>query len=74
MKKIPDGVFKPRLTTGERKSDVTTTVATQIAESEKAAREAKTARLRLSRLAYEEAHPSPDPKKNAGSGKRRSGT
>ncbi|MFC3206092.1 hypothetical protein [Aquamicrobium soli] len=74
MRKIPDGVFKPRLTSGEKKSDVTTTVATQITESEKAAREAKTARLRLSRLAYEETRPSPDPKKKAGSGKRRSGT
>jgi len=57
MRKIPDGVFKPKLSTGERKSDVTTTVAMQITESERAARESKTARLRLERLAYEEANP-----------------
>lgn len=74
MRKTPDGVFKPRLSTGEKKSDATTTVATQITESEKVAREAKTARLRLSRLAYEEAHPVAPPKKKTGPSKRRSGT
>lgn len=63
MKKIPEGVFKPKLTTGEKKSDVTSAVAMQIMEGEKAAREAKTARLRMARLAYEEAHPAVAPEK-----------
>lgn len=57
MKKIPDGIFKPRLNSGEKKSDITTAVATQITEGERSARETKTARLRLERLAYEQAHP-----------------
>lgn len=63
MKKIPDGVFEPKLTTGEKKSDVTSAVALQITEGEKAAREAKTVRLRMARLAYEESHPSTIPEK-----------
>jgi len=65
---IPTGIFKPKLSTGEKKSDVTTTVAMQITEGEKAAREAKTERLRLARLAYEEAHPVTTPKKKVCSG------
>jgi hypothetical protein len=71
MKKIPDGVFKPKLSTGEKKSDVTTSVALQIMEGEKAAREAKTARLRMSRLAYEEDHPPAAPDKKARTRTRR---
>lgn len=60
---IPTGIFKPKLSTGEKKNGVTTTVATQITAGEKAAREAKTVRLRMARLAYEEARPPAVPKK-----------
>lgn len=57
MKKIPDGISKYKPSTGEKKSGVTNAVALQITEGEKAAREAKTTRLRLERLAFEESHP-----------------
>ena len=72
MKNIPEGVFKRKLSTGEKKSDLTTAVALQILEGEKAAREAKTERLRSARVAYEEAHPVIAPvTKKARLGKRR---
>jgi hypothetical protein len=71
MKKIPDGVFKPKPSTGEKKSDVTNAVALQITGGEKAAREAKTARLRLARLAHEETHPPVAPEKKARTRTRR---
>ena len=57
MKKIPDGVFKPKPTTREFKDDTTTSVARQIMEGERLAREAKTERLRLARLANAAAEP-----------------
>ena len=57
MKKIPDGVFKPKPTTREFKDDTTTSVARQISEGERLARETKTERLRLARLAKAAAEP-----------------
>jgi hypothetical protein len=54
---IPTGVFKPNPSSGERKSDVTTRAAHQILDNERSAREAKTERLRVARLAKEEAEP-----------------
>jgi hypothetical protein len=70
---IPDGVFKPKPTSGEKKSDTTARVAQQIVDSEKSAREAKTRRLRLARLAKEEAEPVITPvKAKARSRKRKS--
>lgn len=53
---IPAGIFKPNPTSGE-KSDATTRVAQQILDGEKAAREAKTKRLRLARLKQEHSEP-----------------
>jgi hypothetical protein len=52
-KAISGGVFKPKPTTTEAKSDTTTRVARSIIEGEAAVREAKTARLRRARLAKE---------------------
>jgi hypothetical protein len=54
---VPTGVFKPKPTITERKSDVTARAAQQIIDSEKSAREAKTRRLRLAPLAKEQAAP-----------------
>ena len=80
MKKIAD-VFKPKPTTREFRGDTTTSAARQITEGEKVAREAKTERLRLARLAKEaaeqpvttrksnpESRHAPAKKKPAGSG------
>lgn len=58
MQNAPAGIFKQKPTTGEKKSDETTRAAQQILNDEKSAREAKTERLRLARLAQEEAAPS----------------
>jgi hypothetical protein len=72
MKDIPAGVFKPKPTSGEAKSDTTTKVARQILDGERAAREAKTERLRLARLAKEAAEPViAPPKPRARPAKRR---
>jgi hypothetical protein len=69
------GVFKPKLSSGENKSDATTKVVQRILEEEKTLRDKKTERLRMSRMAYEQAHPSATPeKKKARPGKRRAGT
>lgn len=57
MKKIPDDIFKPKPTTREFRGDTTTSVARQIIEGEKVAREAKTERLRRARLAKEAVEP-----------------
>ena len=57
MKKISDGVFKPKPTTREFKDDTTTSVARRIIEGERLAREAKTERLRLARVAKAAAEP-----------------
>lgn len=57
MKTVPDGVFKPKATTGEKKNDATTKAAQQIIDAETEAREVKTERLRLARLAHEAAQP-----------------
>ncbi|PWJ82246.1 hypothetical protein C7441_10912 [Pseudaminobacter salicylatoxidans] len=54
MKSVPDGVFKPRPTASETKGDATTRAAREIIESERAARDKKSERLRLARLAQEQ--------------------
>jgi len=55
LKNLPEGVFKPKPTGSEKKSDATTRAAQQIMDAERRAREAKTERLRLARLAREAA-------------------
>ena len=54
---IPAGVFQPKPSGQEKKSDATTRAAQQIMDAETAAREAKTQRLRQARLAKEKAGP-----------------
>ena len=54
---IPDGVFKPKATSGEKKSDTTARISQQIIDTERSAREAKTRRLRMVREAKERAEP-----------------
>lgn len=69
---IPDGVFKPIPTSGEKKSDTTARISQQIIDTEKSAREAKTRRLRMVREAKEQAEPLITPvKARARSGKRK---
>lgn len=70
MQKVPDGIFKPTPTTGEKKSDTTTRAAQQIIDAERLARETKTERLRLARLEKEQDEPVAQPAK-AGSRKRK---
>ena len=67
MKDLPEGVFKPKPTGSEKKSDTTTRAAQQIMDAEKREREAKTQRLRLARLAREasEAGQPPSPERRA---------
>lgn len=60
---IPTDVFKPTPTSGEKKSDTTSRIAQQITDKEKSAREAKTERLKLARLAKVQAEPAPAPAK-----------
>lgn len=68
-----DGAFKPTAPRKEpptasrrdSRSDSTTKAAKEIIESEAAARNAKTARLRAARLAHEAAQPAPPAKKAA---------
>ena len=67
---IPTGVFIQKPTTGEKKSELTNRASQQILDSEKSVREAKTRRLRLARLAKEQAQPAAAPAKT-GSGKRK---
>jgi hypothetical protein len=50
---MPQGIFKPKPTAIETKQDATTRAARQIIDGEAAAREKKTERLRLARLASE---------------------
>jgi hypothetical protein len=50
---LPESIFKPKPTSSEAKADTTTKVARSIISAEMAAREAKTERLRLARLAQE---------------------
>jgi hypothetical protein len=50
---MPQGIFKPKPTAIETKQDATTKAARQIIDGEAAAREKKTERLRLARLANE---------------------
>lgn len=52
-KRVPDGIFKPKPTSTEAKSDATTRIARSIIEDEAASRDAKTERLRRARLAKE---------------------
>lgn len=69
---IPDGVFMPNPTSGEKKRDVTARAAQQIINTEKSAREAKTRRLRMVREAKEQAEPLITPvKARVRSGKRK---
>ena len=66
---IPEGIFKPKPTGSEKKSDATTRAAQQIMDAERQHREAKTERLRLARLAREEAETGqPAPAKRKASG------
>jgi hypothetical protein len=63
---IPQGIFKPKPTAIETKQDATTKAARQIIDGEAAAREQKTERLRLARLAREATSVSgPDAQKRA---------
>jgi hypothetical protein len=55
--KVPTGVFKPKPTITEKKSYVTTRAAQEIIDNETSAREEKTRRLRLARLAKEQPEP-----------------
>lgn len=72
MKTVPDGIFKPKPNSSELKSDLTTRVARQILDGEKAEREAKTERLRQARLARETAAAAATPAKpKAARAKRR---
>jgi hypothetical protein len=54
---ISNGVFEPKLTTGEKKTASTNRAARQIIDRERSAREAKSQRLRQARLAKEQAEP-----------------
>ncbi|RWG59458.1 MAG: hypothetical protein EOQ64_04970 [Mesorhizobium sp.] len=54
---IPQGIFKPKPTAIETKQDATTRAARQIVNGEAAAREQKTERLRLARLARQQIYP-----------------
>lgn len=49
----PDGIFKPTTSKAEAKSDVTTKAARSLIDTEAAARNAKTERLRAARKAQE---------------------
>ncbi len=62
MSTLSDKVFAPRRSAAETKSDTTTRISREIQDGEVAAREAKTERLRLARLAMEAAAPAPEPK------------
>ena len=54
MNELPiNAVFQPRSSKQEAKADVTTRVSREIMDSETAAREAKTERLRAARLVLE---------------------
>ncbi len=50
---VPPGTFKPKPTAIETRQDATTKVVREIIENEAAARNRKTERLRLARLARE---------------------
>ena len=58
---MPQKIFKPKPTATETKQDATTRAARQIIDREAAARERKTERLRLARLASEATIPNPPP-------------
>lgn len=62
MKNVPDGIFKPKASTGEKKQDATSKAAWNIIDGETAKREAKTERLRLARLDRESTQPAIVPK------------
>jgi hypothetical protein len=69
-KAVPaDSLFRPKLSTSERKGDATTRAAQAIIDQEVGAREAKTERLRAARLARE-ATESPPPEKNVAGKKK----
>ncbi|WP_054308557.1 hypothetical protein [Mesorhizobium sp. 1M-11] len=71
MKNMPDSVFKPKPNSSELKSDLTSRAAREILEGEKAAREAKTERLRQARLAQETIEAAKTPAKPATAGRKR---
>jgi hypothetical protein len=52
---VPQGLFKPKPTAIETKQDATTKAARAIIDTEASARDRKTERLKLARLAQEEA-------------------
>lgn len=52
-KPVPGGIFKPKPTSTEAKSDATSRIARSIIDDEAASRVAKTQRLRRARLARE---------------------
>jgi hypothetical protein len=55
--KVSTGVFEPRPTITEKKSEATARIAQQIIDNERSAREEKTRRLRRARLAESRAEP-----------------
>lgn len=58
-----DGAFKPSLSKSESKADAVSRIAMSIIEQEATSRDAKTARLKLARLAKEAAERAPVPSK-----------
>lgn len=58
-----DGAFKPSLSKSESKADAVSRIAMSIIEQEVVSRDAKTARLKLARLAREAAEQAPAPSK-----------
>jgi hypothetical protein len=58
---VETGVFKPSPSRHEAATDATTRAAREIIDSEKAARNAKTERLRTARLAREASGETPPP-------------
>ncbi|MFZ1773687.1 MAG: hypothetical protein WAT78_06985 [Rhizobiaceae bacterium] len=57
MKTVPEGIFKPKPNTSESRNDLATRIARELLQTETAARESKTARLRAARLEMERLAP-----------------
>ena len=70
---IAEAMFKPKRSVRESKGDATTQAAREIMDKETAARESKTERLKLARLAKEAAEPVVTPKPKRASVKRHGG-
>ncbi|MGN6535625.1 MAG: hypothetical protein ACTHKQ_07830 [Mesorhizobium sp.] len=60
-----NAIFQPKPSKQEAKADATTQIVRQITNSETAAREAKTERLRLARLAKQKSEPAAPAKPTA---------